>query len=163
MSTTLTVAQADKIMSQIGYTRHMSGCNPNTGEVLECYYSNRNVEAFSISIGVRLADAGFMFRYVQGLQTMTRLQTDWFSPLTSKKHFMKWYKQFVEDAFWFSKRYTDVMDKRILEDMVTLCDGVLSQFTPEQWNELSQNDKMKWCDDFGLEHAHVIKDESDGW
>lgn len=154
----ITTAEADRIMAKIGYSRGMSGCNPQTGEVIECWYSNLNIEAFSISVGVRLEDAGFMFRYIQGLETMTRLQTDWFSPLTSKKHFMKWFKQFMEDAFWFSKKYAKVMDERILEDMATLCDGVLNEYTPEEWNEMSQKDKMQWCDNFGLEHAHAIVD-----
>lgn len=154
----ITTAEADKIMAKIGYSRSMSACNPQTGEVIECWYRNLNIEAFSISVGVRLEDAGFMFRYIQGLETMTRLQTDWFSPLISKKHFIKWFKQFMEDAFWFSKKYAKVMDARILEDMVTLCDGVLNEFTPDEWSKMSQKDKMQWCDNFGLEHAHAIVD-----
>lgn len=159
----ISMADADKIMAHIGYTRSMSSCDPKTGEVLECYYSNLDIEKFSVLVKVRLEDAAFAFQYHQGLQTMTVLKTDWFSPLTSKKHFMKWFKQFVSDAFWFNKRYADIMDERILEDMVTLCDGVLNEYTPEEWNDMSQKDKMVWCEQYGLEHAHVIKDERDGW
>lgn len=51
------------------------------------------------------------------------------------------------------------MDEMILEDMVTLCDGVIHNFTPEEWDEMSKKDKMKWCEDFGLEHAHIIKED----
>lgn len=51
------------------------------------------------------------------------------------------------------------MDRRILEDMVTLCNGVIKNFTPEEWDEMSQEDKMKWCEDFGLEHAHIIEED----
>lgn len=102
--------QADKIMESIGYERRIERSQGTDNH--ECWYRNKNIEAFSISVGVRLKDAGFMFLYIQGLETMTRLQTDWFSPLTSKKHFMKWFKIFMDDAIWFAKKYDIDLDSK---------------------------------------------------
>lgn len=149
---------ADKIMSKIGYRRYVE-LNPHTDRH-ECWYGVLDIEKFGVCIMIRLIDAAFKFRYYQNSpSTMSVLQTEWFSPVTNKKHFMKWFNSFVGDAFWFNKRYashTEDMDERILEDMVTLCDGVLKWFTPEAWNDMSQKEKMAWCEQFGLEHTYVV-------
>lgn len=50
-------------------------------------------------------------------------------------------------------------DNTVMEDMVTLCDGVMTQFMPEEWLAMSHEEKVKWCEEFGLEHAHVIVEE----
>lgn len=153
----ITREKADNIMHCIGYSRSME-VNQYT-DAHECWYSRSDIEKFGVCVKIRLIDSAFKFQYYQNSPgTMSVLSTEWFSPVTNKKHFMKWFGSFVEDAFWLSKRYTNVMDERILEDMVTLCDGVLNEFTPDEWNEMSQKDKMQWCDNFGLEHAHVIVD-----
>lgn len=102
----ITILKADRIMSKIGYSRGISVCDPESGEILEGWYSNSDIECFSITVMIRLSDAAFRFRYIPRLgTTMTRLDTDWFSPLTNKTHFMKWFNSFIEDARWFNERY----------------------------------------------------------
>lgn len=49
------------------------------------------------------------------------------------------------------------MDERILEDMVALCEGVLKNFDYEEWSWMTEEEKKIWCENFGLEHAHVIR------
>lgn len=56
----------------------------------------------------------------------------------------------------------------ILEDMVTLCDGLLSEFGKSygdvySWRTKSLEEKKDWVENFAREHAHPVKvsDESD--
>lgn len=49
--------------------------------------------------------------------------------------------------------------KTVLEDMVTLVDGAMKNFTPEEWVGLSEEQKVQWCLEFGLKHAHEIRPE----
>lgn len=49
----------------------------------------------------------------------------------------------------------------ILEDMVTLCDGLLSEFGKGyskvcSWREKSLEEKKDWCENFAREHAHDL-------
>lgn len=154
----ITKETADKIMSKIGYTRY-SDLNPNNSVSHECWYGILDVEQFGVCIRIRLYDAAFKFQYRQNSPgTMSVLQTDWFSPVTSRKHFMRWFNSFVEDARWLSKKYAEAVDPRILRDMVILCDGVMDEFTLDGWDAMSLCDKLLWCEDYGLEHTHVIVD-----
>lgn len=149
--------KADAIMAKIGYVRGLE-FEPNTDK-WECWYSYKDPAQFSICIRIRLHDAGFQFSYIQGLETMTRLYTDWFSPVTKKSHFVKWYKQFLDDAMWFAKKYSggDMDWETVVGDMVTLIDGAMKEFMPDDWFDMDEKEKKRWCADFGMEHAHVIK------
>lgn len=50
------------------------------------------------------------------------------------------------------------MNERLLEDMVTLCDGVIKEFCgySVEWEKMSEEDKKRWCSKFASEHARPI-------
>lgn len=155
----ITISAADRIMSKIGYSRGMSACDPESGKVLEGWYSNSDIEAFSIMVAVRLSDAAFRFQYIPRLgSTMTKLGTDWFSPLTKKAHFMKWFNSFIEDARWFSEKYEKHEDMRVYEDCVKLINHIV-EWGNEDWLSMNTEEKLSWCREIGLDHRHVISEE----
>lgn len=52
------------------------------------------------------------------------------------------------------------MPDNILEDMLTLCDGVISQ-KKDDWEGMSREQKIAWLREFSVENAHPVKYEGD--
>ena len=47
------------------------------------------------------------------------------------------------------------------EDVLTLCDGVISQ-KKDEWESMSQRQKIAWINEFARENAHPVRYEVDG-
>lgn len=50
------------------------------------------------------------------------------------------------------------MPADIFEDMLTLCDGVISQ-KKDDWESMSQEQKIAWLHEFVVEHVHPVRYE----
>lgn len=49
------------------------------------------------------------------------------------------------------------MDGVVVKDMICLVDGAMKNYLPEEWQDLTFEEKRAWCIAYGLEHARVIE------
>lgn len=102
----ITIDRADKIMHQIGYIRHFE---TSVGEAMhECWYYKKELENFGPCIIICLSDGSYRFQYCpEPLKSVSVLSAGRFSDIERKKRFLKWYNNFISDAYWLSLKYVD--------------------------------------------------------
>lgn len=92
---------ADAIMEKIDYCRVLE-VEPESDKHV-CVYRNVCIDTLRIYIEIRLSDAAFKFSYANSQKMISHLETGWFSPVTNKKHFLKFFNRFTDEAMWLSK------------------------------------------------------------